>query len=573
MVIPATQPMMASLPAEENFTVGWICALPTEMAAATAMLDEEYERRQIQPSHDQNNYCLGRMGTHNVVIACLPAGVYGTNSAAAVGTRMLSSFSCIRFGLMVGIGGGVPSSKNDIRLGDVVVSKPQGRFGGVVQYDLGKVGEGTELIGTGSLNKPPAVLLTAIAGLEAAQMKEKSSGLSRFLKNMFTRYPKMERQFGDPGVENDCLYEAGYPHAEGDTCVRCKSDRVIKRSIRQDRDPHVFYGTIASGNQVIKDSVTREKLASQYDAICVEMEAAGLMDSVPCLVIRGICDYADSHKNKNWQGYAAATASAYAKEVLYSVPSNAAGISSSAAQTLKQMVPIPTPPFKFIATNDLHAREDVPLASMIFDRRCPNQDAFISIEVNEGEDVSLSVDSQFSQVLSIQTATQSTIKKQLARLFSKLNDKEIENCQVSANESRLYLLRQPNAIFRRICGLDHARNWLQECDEYGQDVHFVVGYRTVLNAYLIPQRLNINTKNPQYQMLGERIYAICYRKITMKRSKGKLVPNLRSGNCWRIFSENSRGSGKETIMEVLLESEDILIGGEGSLMELEEDEV
>jgi hypothetical protein len=46
------------------------------------------------------------------------------------------------------------------------------------------------------------------------------------------------------------------------------------------------------------------------------MEAAGLMISFPCLVIRGICDYADSHKNKTWQPYAAGTAAAYAKEML-----------------------------------------------------------------------------------------------------------------------------------------------------------------------------------------------------------------------------------------------------------------
>lgn len=56
------------------------------------------------------------------------------------------------------------------------------------------------------------------------------------------------------------------------------------------------------------------------DIICVEMEAAGLMDSFPCLVIRGICDYADSHKNKKWQPYAAATAAAYMKELLSVIP-------------------------------------------------------------------------------------------------------------------------------------------------------------------------------------------------------------------------------------------------------------
>ncbi|CAH0017225.1 unnamed protein product, partial [Clonostachys rhizophaga] len=50
------------------------------------------------------------------------------------------------------------------------------------------------------------------------------------------------------------------------------------------------------------------------------MEAAGLMDIRPCLPIRGICDYSDSHKNKEWQRYAAATAAAYAGELLEVLP-------------------------------------------------------------------------------------------------------------------------------------------------------------------------------------------------------------------------------------------------------------
>ena len=83
----------------------------------------------------------------------------------------------------------------------------------------------------------------------------------------------------------------------------------------------MHYGTIASGNAVIKDSSTRDRLRRDFNAICVEMEAAGVMDTIlPCLVIRGICDYADSHKNKRWQPYAAATAAAYAKELLTMIP-------------------------------------------------------------------------------------------------------------------------------------------------------------------------------------------------------------------------------------------------------------
>src|SRR4029077_2772953 len=106
-------------------TVGWICALPFEMAAAQAILDEDRGKPQVQSITDRNSYHLGRIKEHDVVIACLPAGVSGTTSAAAVAVQMLSSFPSIRIGLMVGIGGGVPNIEDelDIRLGDVVISK------------------------------------------------------------------------------------------------------------------------------------------------------------------------------------------------------------------------------------------------------------------------------------------------------------------------------------------------------------------------------------------------------------------------------------------------------------------
>jgi len=41
------------------------------------------------------------------------------------------------------------------------------------------------------------------------------------------------------------------------------------------------------------------------------MEAAGTMNRIPVGVIRGVCDYGDEHKNKEWQPYAAAMAGAY----------------------------------------------------------------------------------------------------------------------------------------------------------------------------------------------------------------------------------------------------------------------
>ncbi|KAN0073083.1 hypothetical protein V8E54_009197 [Elaphomyces granulatus] len=298
-----------------DYTVAWVCALPLEMATAKSMLDEIHPNLPTS-SNDQNTYALGKIHDHNVVIACLPSGVYGTTSATTVANQMLSTFRSIRFGLMVGIGGGVPTKEADIRLGDVVVSKPTGDFGGVVQYDFGKTVGQDDFERTGTLNKPPQILLTAIAKLQADQMME-TSRIPEFLSEMIATYPKMRADFTYRGQEQDRLFDAAFDHhALQNTCDTCDISRLVARPVRDRHDPVIHYGLIASGNRVIKHGGTRDKLSQELGILCFEMEAAGLMDSFPCLVIRGICDYADSHKNKQWQGYAAATAAAYAKELL-----------------------------------------------------------------------------------------------------------------------------------------------------------------------------------------------------------------------------------------------------------------
>jgi nucleoside phosphorylase len=229
-------------------------------------------------------------------------------SAATVASQMLSTFPSIWFGLMVGIGGGVPREGVDIRLGDVVVSKPTGDFGGVVQYDFGKTVEHGVFERTGSLNKPPQILLTAIARLQADQMME-TSRIPECLSKMIATYPRMRAEFAYRGQEQDRLFDAVSDHyGLESTCDTCEIRRLVTRPARDRQDPVIHYGLIASGNQVIKHGGTRDKLGQELGILCFEMEAAGLMDNFPCLVIRGICDYADSHKNKQWQGYAAATA-------------------------------------------------------------------------------------------------------------------------------------------------------------------------------------------------------------------------------------------------------------------------
>jgi nucleoside phosphorylase len=298
----------------EDYRVGWVCALPVELAVAQEMLDEEHDTPQYD-AHDTNLYTCGRIGEHNVVIACLPEGQTGTNSAAAVAVQMKSTFSSTRFGLMVGIGGGVPSEEADVRLGDVVVSKPQKVHGGVVQYDSGKTTpSGFER--TGSLNTPPTILLNAVANVRAKHMRGKGRLVEYWSK--LNSLPDFSRE----AAGSDTLFEVAYDHVGSTTCGNCSTEHTVARKARR-QEVVVHHGTIASGNQVMRSAAERDWVSAELGGVlCFEMEAAGLMNSFPCLVVRGVCDYADSHKNKRWQAYAAGTAAAYAKEVLSVIPSD-----------------------------------------------------------------------------------------------------------------------------------------------------------------------------------------------------------------------------------------------------------
>ncbi|KAL4738256.1 hypothetical protein BDV11DRAFT_216083 [Aspergillus similis] len=339
--------------AADEYTIGWICALPIEKAAARAMLDEIHDTPPavLRSASDKNSYTLGRSGPHSIVVASLPSGVYGEAPAATVAAQMLASFPSIRVGVLVGVGGGIPGRSHDIRLGDIVVSRPEGTLGGVVQFDRGKSTSTsasdadscncTRFVRTRALSKPPLVLLNALAELEAEHEVE-GSKVALHIAKMLDRYPRMRTDYSYQGASNDVLYQSGYSHHEDENkddpasnCSSCDSAQIVARLQRASEDPVIHYGIIASSNQVVKDSGLRDRIGAELGAICLEMEAAGLMDSFPCIVIRGICDYADSHKNKRWQRYAAATAAAYAKELLHKVPASELISGPSAMQILR----------------------------------------------------------------------------------------------------------------------------------------------------------------------------------------------------------------------------------------------
>ncbi|KAH8705408.1 ankyrin repeat-containing domain protein [Talaromyces proteolyticus] len=299
----------------DAYTVALLCPLEVELSAMRYLLDEEHQRLP-SVAGDPNQYILGEMSGRNVVIASLPAGYQGTASAAAVAINMSRTFVSVHIRLLVGIGGGVPSEKADIRLGDVVVGIPTGIHGGVVQYDLGKQrSSGFER--KGFLSSPPSECLHAVTMMRSSH-RGGTSKVPAFLNNMVQKRPRL-KEYQRPPPERDVLFQTNYEHVSGqDSCDRCDRARVTNRACREPyNEPVVHYGLIASGSRVLKDAVERDRIGQECGgAICFEMEAAGLMNEFSCIVIRGISDYADSHKNDEWHAYAAAAAAALAKELL-----------------------------------------------------------------------------------------------------------------------------------------------------------------------------------------------------------------------------------------------------------------
>ncbi|KAK5056244.1 hypothetical protein LTR84_012797 [Exophiala bonariae] len=384
-----------------DYTIGWIAALPLEQKAAELVFNHDYRILTQVPPGDTNRYTLGVIGDHKIVLAVMPDGQYGKSSASSVATHMLRTFTNVRVGFMVGVGGGAPSKTNDIRLGDIVVSRKGDGKGGVFEFDYFKKHQAKPNQNTSHLNSTPSFVMSTIAGLKADHIGQQDA-INEEIEDILThpRIPQeLRRDFERPSEEDDMLFRSNVVHNVGRalnlqsvlganisllavimlavSCVvvvpplvtmlasLCLAfgagtfvnginiegcEHIFHRSTRADeelpsdeicqrfcrvswpnalvprqarnpsRAPKIHYGLIGSSDQLMKDAVLRDELATDHNILCFEMEAAGLMDKFPCLVIRGICDYSDSHKNKGWQNYAALAAALYTRAVIRSLP-------------------------------------------------------------------------------------------------------------------------------------------------------------------------------------------------------------------------------------------------------------
>ncbi|GKT56723.1 PFS domain-containing protein [Colletotrichum tofieldiae] len=305
--------METGLRTYERYTVAVVCAIEFEMSAVRYMLDREHPSLPTKEG-DSNIYVLGELSGHDVVLACLP-GSQGKGAAATVATNMTRTFPSIKWRFFVGIGGGVPSNRHDIRLGDVIVSMPEGQHGGVVQYDLGRETDDGFVL-KGFLTPPPSLLRAAAVKMRSDHLASENK-IEDFLSAMLRKGRGLSI-YRRPSSSLDVLFESGFTHEpKNATCEKCDEEKRVRRIPREFEGPEIHYGLIASGDRVVKSTTKRDEIIRNVgDVLCFEMEAAGLMTEFSCIVIRGISDYADSHKNDDWQRYAAATAAACTKELL-----------------------------------------------------------------------------------------------------------------------------------------------------------------------------------------------------------------------------------------------------------------
>jgi nucleoside phosphorylase len=328
-----------------EFKIAIICALPLEADAVEALFDEHYDEDEVCHKYgkhvgDANSYTTGRIHNHDVVLAFMPG--MGNRRSAGVARGLLVSFTEIKLALLVGICGGVPYASDgvEIVLGDIIIGDS------VIEYDFGRqYPHGFERKSgvRETLGSPNQAIQSFLNRLRSRRTRNQ---VQRYTIQYLQSLQEMEdNRWSYPGVSHDTLFEASYCHKHykqqsviGCICKDCHStsDPVCDQALKSDCKkvgcvgqlvqrhrlntdspvPLIHIGTIASASSVMKSGEHRDQLAEREDVIGFEMEGAGVWDALPCVIIKGVCDYADSHKNKVWQNYAAGTAASCAKGFL-----------------------------------------------------------------------------------------------------------------------------------------------------------------------------------------------------------------------------------------------------------------
>ncbi|KAL4739890.1 hypothetical protein BDV11DRAFT_169664 [Aspergillus similis] len=284
------------------------------------LYDIAYHAELIKVPTDPNLYTLGRIGVYDTVLVHIPGA--GKVIAANATAHIKLSYPKIELAFLIGACQGVPfiadcqseRGRTDIYLGDVIIGT------GVVQYDLGKhkprglVRKDTFEANLGRPSQEIRSLLSKI-------MAWKDELRYRQRKYLATIQESVEAPC--PGANRDILYSQDYKHALKIcqcTSGQCTHEPLVARRREFAASPVVHFGLLASGDRHMTSSKLRDNIARREGVLGFETEGAGVWDNLPCILVKGVVDYADGHESKDWQCFAAANAAACMRAILDEAP-------------------------------------------------------------------------------------------------------------------------------------------------------------------------------------------------------------------------------------------------------------
>ncbi|KAH7327805.1 hypothetical protein B0I35DRAFT_1645 [Stachybotrys elegans] len=340
-------------PKREDYHLAVICALSLEYDAAVLTVDQFFDPPEGAPGR------TGRIGQYNVVL--IVSGV-GKVYAAYAANLLRQSYPNLKLAMLTGICGGVPnpSPEEEIVLGDVIISKS------IVQYDFGRRYPGTfqrKKDFDDNHGRPNRDITSFLAQFDTHHERNE---LQRRAVEVWAQIRQKSQinkaSYACPDIAEDHLFEPDYLHRHHDTqhcsegqcdelnscqaarespcdALGCDLDRLVPRKrlemrgkqlLKSDSSPmsRIFVGRYGSADTVMKSGQDRDELAQIENLMALEMEGAGVWDIIPCIIVKSVCDYADCHKNKKWQQFAAAMGASVMKALLernplpsvYSIP-------------------------------------------------------------------------------------------------------------------------------------------------------------------------------------------------------------------------------------------------------------
>ena len=332
----------------DDIAIAVICALPEERDTVEALTTRDYKgegKRYGKVPGDDNSYTVGELGGKPVVLVAPRA--MGTTNTRDLARGLRISFPNITYAFVVGIAGGAsfePDGSDwkasDIHRGDVIVSTH------VIEYDFGRQYENgfrrrTDVESV--LPRAPAEVTNFVNQLVGGR----SQAFQRILRKTNAdltdcrRFETGEKGYHThPGPDKDDVYDSGHRHKHQDPaqCAKCSActqwyHKVCEEALAAScqklgckpcrsnppRDTKIHFGRYASGNAVMKSAHRRDMLIREDQVIGFEMEGAGAWEVFGTIVVKGVVDYADSHKNKEWRGYPAARAALCASAMIYEI--------------------------------------------------------------------------------------------------------------------------------------------------------------------------------------------------------------------------------------------------------------